>query len=571
MHIKRRSHRTSLLILVICLGCFMASPSVVWSASSQVALDRERNSVQPAPLSKPKLQIMDERQGLPQNELGISLQLKSLSISNASAFTEEELLAPYRDLYGTRIPYARLQEISAELTKKYREAGYLLSRVVMPDQEADIDAADIRFIALEGYIESIRYSGDEKLIERVKKYFAPAEEILLGMKPLRHSVFERHMLLLNDVSGLDVSSRFERGTLPGSSVLHISVKENIVQGSFNWGNTGTDETGPHIGSVAMGLNMLPFIGNNTVIDYTQAANRREYWSARISEQYQMWNGLTFSASYTYSDSPEMDSKWAKDNDYKTESSTCTFGVSYPFIRSRDINLRAGLSYEHRDSDWSHSLFENYSGEDKLRTLSANLNFDFSDSFGGITQIIPTISVGLDVFDATDKSERATNTMAPANYWKFNLYLSRDQQLPHHFSVFTAAELQLASESLSSYNRFSFGGSRFGRGYDLGAIEGDNAFAVSVEPRWTHYLTDSMAMQLFSFVDYGVVWATNEWDDTPYSEEGASVGAGIRLWGHAGSEMFPDFNISTYVAYPLRETDSDDANSPRVVFQLGLFF
>ncbi len=568
MHTETRRPGISLLLLAVCLGWFTAFPSAARAASSQVILDRERDNVQPAPLSKPKLQIADERQAGAQADPGVSLRLNSLGVSGATAFTEEELLAPYRELYGTRIPYARLQEIGAELTRKYREAGYLLSRVVMPDQEADIDAADIRFIALEGYIESIRYSGDEGLVERFKRYFAPAEKILLGMKPLRHSVFERQMLLMNDVPGLDVSSRFERGTLPGASVLHVNVKADKVQGSFNWGNTGTDETGPHIGSAALELNTLPFIGNNTLVDYTQAADRREYWSARIVERYQMWNGLTFSASYAYSDSPEMDSQWARDNDYETESSTYTASVSYPFIRSRDLNLRAGLTYEHRDSEWVQF---DYEGEDKLRTLSANLNFDFSDSFGGITQIIPTVSRGLDVFDASDKSEKASNKTAPADYWKFNLYLSRDQQLPRNFSLFTAAELQLASESLSSYNRFSFGGSQFGRGYDLGAVEGDNAFAASVEPRWTYYPTDNMALQLFSFADYGVVWATDRRENEKYSEEGSSVGAGIRLWGHAGSDMLPDFNISLYVAQPLQKVDSDDADSPRFVFQFGLFF
>ena len=74
-----------------------------------------------------------------------------------------------------------------------------------------------------------------------------------------------------------------------------------------------------------------------------------------------------------------------------------------------------------------------------------------------------------------------------------------------------------------------------------------------------------------FYLYGVVWATNEWDDKSYSEEGSSLGAGIRLWGHAGSPVLPDFNITTYMAYPLKDVDSDDANSPRFVFQLGLFF
>ena len=91
--------------------------------------------------------------------------------------------------------------------------------------------------------------------------------------------------------------------------------------------------------------------------------------------------------------------------------------------------------------------------------------DFSDALGGVTQIIPTIYRGLNVFDATNESLDASNSLAPAEFWKFGIYVSRNQQLPYNFSVFTAAEAQFSDASLSSYNKFFLGGSQFGRGYD----------------------------------------------------------------------------------------------------------
>ena len=556
------------LILCCILTNFLFT-STAESASSQVSLDRERDRVQEGPLSQPKIRIDEERQQRSPVNDGVMLTLHSLSISGNTVFTAEELLSPYQNLYGQRIPYSRLREISDELTRKYREAGYILSRVVMPAQETDIASANIRFVAIEGYLQSVTYSGDSRILERFKSYFAPAEKRLLAMKPLDHSVFERYVLLMRDAPGIEISSRFERGSVPGGSILHINVKGDMVDGSLSWGNMGTKETGPWIGSVGLGVNALPFIGNRTSVTYTQAADRQEYWSVQVAERYQMWNGLTFTASWAYSDSPEMDSEFAELFDYQTESNTFNIGSFYPIIRSRDLNLRAGINYEHRNSDTF--IADEHTGKDRLRTLSANLNFDFSDSWGGITQIIPTIYRGLKVFDASDKSFYATNTLAPAEYWKFGIYASRDQQLPYNFSLFTAAEAQFANESLSSYNRFSFGGSHFGRGYDLGAIEGDNGFAVSFEPRWTQYPTDTTAFQLFSFIDYGTVWTTKSTWGMPDQQEGSSVGLGCRLWGRVGSEMMPDFNITAFVAQPMQAVEGYDADTPRLVIQGGIFF
>lgn len=568
MSLKERRQGKSLTIFLCLLLCAVAWGNA-YAANSTVILDRERDKPRNTPLSQPKPSVEEgtaESRNLGYNT---NLTLHSLSVTGSTVFSEKELLAPYRDLFGTRITYGRLRGISAEMTKKYREAGYILSRVIMPAQDVDAADAHIRLIAIEGFIEAIEYSGDSRVLERFKRYFSSIEKDLLGKKPLRHSDFERHMLLMKDVSGLEVSSRFERGELPGGSKLHIDVQGDLVEGSFNMGNTGTDETGPIIGSVSVGLNTLPVIGNKATLTYTQAFDYREYHSVQIADRYQLWNGLTFTGSYAYSDSPEMDSDFADLWDYRTDSSTYNIGVSYPIIRSRDVNLIAGANYEHRNSDTflSDEPFQ----KDRLRTLSASLNFDFSDAWGGITQLIPTVYHGLNIFDASNKSEEATNTLAPAEYWKLDLYASRDQQLLNNFSIFTMAEAQLSSESLSSYNKFSYGGSQFGRGYDPGILEGDNAFAVSVEPRWTTYPTNSTALQLFSFIDYGTVWTSKRIEGLPKSEYGSSVGIGVRLWGHVGSDTMPDFRISAFAAQPLKAVNDDKADSPRLVLQGAISF
>lgn len=555
-------------ILVLSMGIAAVSPCVSFAANSLDVLDRQRDQSRPAPLSQPKLQITEDGRFFGAGG-GAQCILRSLQIAGSTVFSEEELLAPYRALFGARISLAKIHAITAELTKKYRDAGYLLSRVIIPEQEVEQSGADIRLLVVEGFIESIEYTGDERILERFKSYFAPAEKKIIGQKPLKHSVFERYMLLIQDVAGIEISSRFQKGTLPGASILVLNVRGDMVEGNLGWGNTGTDSSGPGIASASLSANTLPVIGARTSVSYSQANNYREYWSLQIAQRYQMWNGLNFNASYAYSDSPEMDTDFARTFDYTTRSHTFNLGASYPVIRSRDLNLSLGVNYEHRNSD--ADVFGERFTRDRLRTLSINANMDFSDALGGVTQFIPTLSRGLYVFDATDESQGASNSLAPAGFWKFGVYASRNQRLPFDFSVFTAAEAQFSDASLSSYNKFFLGGSQFGRGYEPGVVEGDNGFAALLEPRWTYALSENASIQLFGFIDWGSVWTSKSVWGVPDSQEASSAGGGVRLWGHAGDERLPDFNISAFIGQPLKKAGDDSGDSPRFVFQAGISF
>lgn len=538
------------------------------AANSLDILDRQRDQKRPTPLSQPKIQITEE--GTPTDPTGgAQFTLRSFQIVGSTVFSEEELLAPYQELFGSQMSFAHLYAITAGLTKKYRDAGYLLSRVIIPEQEVDQSGAVIRLLVVEGFIESIEYTGDERILEHFKSYFAPVEKKLVGRKPLKHSDFERYMLLMQDVAGITISSRLQKGAQPGSATLVLDVQGDLVEGNLGWGNTGTEASGPGIASAGLSVNTLPVIGAQTTVSYAQANNYREYWSVQVAERYQMWNGLTFNASYAYSDSPEMDTDFARLFDYTTWSHTFNVGASYPLIRSRDLNLSFGVNYEHRNS--KADVFNERFTRDRLRTLSVNANMDFSDALGGVTQIIPTVYRGLNVFDASDESFDASNSLAPAEFWKFGIYVSRDQALPHGFSLFTAAEAQFSDSSLSSYNKFYMGGSQFGRGYDPGVIEGDNGFAVLFEPRWTCQLSKETTLQLFSFIDWGTVWTSKSVWGVPDSQDAASAGAGIRLSGHEGEDYLPGFNISAFIAQPLKEAGDDPGDSPRFVLQVGLSF
>lgn len=529
-------------------------------------MDRQRQQP-PEPKSLPPVRIGEDAATSGPDQ-SVRFILGSLRVEGATVFTEEELLAPYRGKFGSQLSFNEINGIAAEMTKKYRDAGYVLSRVVVPAQDADPLMAHIRFVAVEGYIASIEYSGDTSFVARFKDYFSSVEQKLLGKKPLKHKDFEREMLLLKDLSGVEISSHFKEAPVHGGSILVLEIKRDMIDGSIGWGNTGTDSSGPGIFSVSMGASTLPLIGARSSISYSQADDISEYYSIQVGQSYQFSNGLIASASYAFSESQKPDSEFARLFEYETRSDTFSLGLSYPFIRSRDVNLSLGASFDYRNS--YADLLDARFTSDRLRSLTVNANFDFSDEWGGLTQLVPSITQGLSIMGATDKHADSASPMASAEYIRANLYASRNQHLFSGASLFLSGSAQIADSHQASYNRFMLGGSQFGRGYDPGVIEHDNGAAFSIEPRWTFYPTEQCAIQPFAFCDGGTVWASREIDGVEDEDHLSSAGLGIRFWGHLGDERLPDFNISFFVGKPLEKVGNEPTHE-RFVVQATLFF
>jgi len=557
--------RAAFLFVPLTLLCSVFHPLPAFTAALDV-LDKERQA-RPEPKSQPPLRVTEEA-GRPVYDQSLRFTLASLRVEGATVFSEEELLAPYAALYGTEVSFAAINKIAAELTKKYRDKGYLLSRVTLPAQELEPGKAAVRLVAVEGYISSVEYVGEEKFVEHFRSYFSTAEKKLLGERPLRHQDFEREMLLLRDLPGVKVASRFKEGDERGASVLVLTVEPKMISGSVGWDNSGTESAGPYMFNASLSLAALPFIGAKTTLSYNQAVDFNEYHNIQIAESYQFSNGLSLQGSYAYSACPDADTDFARKFDYSTQSDTFNFGLSYPIIRSRDMNLSAGLALASRDTigDVADERFTT----DRLRSITANITFDIADEWGGVSQIIPSFTSGLNILNATDEAEDASNPLAPATYFKFNLYLSRNQQLFAKFSLFAAASTQFSDAPLSSYNQFQLGGTQFGRSSEAGIIENDNGAAFTIEPRWTHWLTDKTAIQPYVFYDWGRAWSHGDVADKPDSESMSSLGAGLRLWGHVGHDPLPDFSLGFYAAKGL-ESIRDQGTDNRCGVQVTLLF
>jgi hemolysin activation/secretion protein len=546
------------------------SPSV---AADLDIIDRQRRETPPPPTAGPPLPVGPDAPAAAPDDSPRFL-LGSLSVEGATIFAETELTAPYQALLGQEISFARLDGIAGEMTRKYREAGYLLSRVVVPAGQADAKDAQIRLVALEGFLGAVRYEGEAALAEIFQAYWRAVEARLLSRRPLKHADFEREMLLLQDLPGLEVASRFEEAPgEPGASALILTLTRKPFRLDFNGGNTGTRSAGRGMINLAAGLATRPFLGGKTGLTWSQAAHRREYYALTLDHSHQFANGLVARASYAESHSPEPDSDFARAFDYETASRTFTAGISYPFLRGRALNLSAGIEYEHRngESDLANSPYT----RDRLRHLTLEANIDFSDEWGGLTQLVPSFTRGLAIRHATDEDPDASAPNAPARFNRFKLYVSRNQSLPRNFSVFAAAEAQSADEPLSSYDRYSVGGNQFGRGYLPGVIENDQGLAASLEARWQTSL-GGLTAQPFVFADYGKTWAAKRLPGAAGKESVRSAGLGLRLMGplpgpNPAGQAPGRFTLTAFVAKPQKAIYEVETSDERYLLQATFAF
>jgi hemolysin activation/secretion protein len=314
------------------------------------------------------------------------------------------------------------------------------------------------------------------------------------------------------------------------------------------------------------VNTIPFLGSSTSLNYTQATHFNEYFNLSLQHSYLWSSGFSLNASYALSESRKPDTEFSRLFDQSTKSETFTIGASYFWIRSRNLNVSTDLSFTHRNSEVN--LLDSPYTEERIRFFDFSINTDFSDELGGVTQIIPSFTQGLNINNATNFDVNSSRPLAPADFNKANLYISRNQQLVADLSLFFSGSFQYAFNDLPSYATFSFGGTQYGRGYDPGSLEDDHGAAGSVELRFTQYYTET-ALQPFLFGDVGKVWPKTKFDGEAKQETLSSMGLGFRFWGELNDQFISKFSIEAFGAKPLKTYN--DSSYPRFIIIARLEF
>src|SRR5205085_654253 len=170
---------------------------------------------------------------------GPQFELRDVIVTGAHAIPADIIAGVYRPFLGKRVSLDALADIAVKIGDLYREAGYHLSRAIVPPQ--DIRAGLVRVKVIEGSITEVALKGDADRFG-VRPMLNP----VLAERPLRLATLERQLLLINDRPDVRIvdSALEEIGVATGNFRLVVGLKTWPVYTSFGLDNLGSSTVGP---------------------------------------------------------------------------------------------------------------------------------------------------------------------------------------------------------------------------------------------------------------------------------------------------------------------------------------
>jgi hemolysin activation/secretion protein len=214
---------------------------------------------------------------IPQGAETVRFTLKAIKVEGAPAFPASDIEGLYRDYLNKEITLDTVWKIAAMITRHYEDAGYFLSRAVVPLQ--DIKGGVVRIRVVEGYVEEVRL--DDPLAGN--RIVAELIERLKEERPARSQTVEGILLRLNDLPGVSFRSVIEpvedETKNDGAVRLLLIREEKKGIGSVSFDNYSSRYLGPFEGAASYETSLLPLQGTSVSSLVGVPARKLEYWSA----------------------------------------------------------------------------------------------------------------------------------------------------------------------------------------------------------------------------------------------------------------------------------------------------
>ncbi|MEI9890885.1 MAG: ShlB/FhaC/HecB family hemolysin secretion/activation protein [Caulobacteraceae bacterium] len=251
------------------------------------------------------------------------------------------------------------------------------------------------------------------------------------------------------------------------------------------------------------------------------------------------DGLRLFATASYSATRPSQALRALDTEGKALNVEAA--LSYPLIRSRDLNLLLRGGFAWRDVRSENAIVVPLF-DDHVRSLELGVYANALDRWGGYSTAQATLVQGLSLFGATSKSAPdKSHATASGVFTRLDVEATRQQPLSDQISLLVGAGGQTAfNGSLLASEQYSIGGYNYGRAFDPADATGDSALAGRVELQWTPVFRPQglSGLQPYTFYEHGQVWQAQPPLGTPTSQTLVSAGLGLRftLLGRINSDL-----------------------------------
>ena len=421
-----------------------------------------------------------------------------------NGFTDEQLTAVIQDLIGKSLSFDDIQKAAKRIQNFYRDEGYFLAQVYIPEQEVK-NGVIIIYIS-EGKLDSKQPFEIKKNNLRLKEGVSESY-FIEGMKgKFTQKGLERAILNFNEVPGIDAKVTLKPGKDAYSTSIVIDASEGpAVTGSIFLDNYGNRYTGQNRATGTVFINNPTKIGDQITFNMITAPTGnfslnqlgynfpigRDGMRGTLS-----FNQLKYKIGKDLKTSPQS----------KGDAFTYTANVKYPLLRSAERALLILAGYNLKD------MYNETTGvetSDKIiESFDSSILFQNIDNIflGGYMQALLKQSFGeLDLSGAsTDLSsdQGSSGAKTDGSFNKTYIQFLRIQRIVERLDLQILGSMQFASQNLDSSEKFTLGGIGGIRAFPSGEASGDEGRKVGIDLR---YKPNSSYINLFDNMQYGLFY------------------------------------------------------------------
>lgn len=460
-------------------------------------MTQELNPSAALPKNPPALDIEAQPSPTYNTNDASTVVVNQLHINGISRFGEAELIMLTGFEPGSAYSLADLHQMANKIQGYYRRNGYFLARAYLPAQDNADQSVTIAVI-------EAQYG--KLVLRNTSTLSAPVIHSRLRRLQsgsiIAKADLERSVLLLNDIPGVVLKSTLALGETTGTADLIIDVSDDRrFTGSIDFDNNGNRFTGANRLGGSMNVNnptghgdlaALRALSSFSGLDMAQVAYQIPVQDGQV--------GVSYSSTHY-----ALGQDFASLNAHGTAIVASLYS-SYPFIRSRELNLTGRMSYG--EKKLQDRIDSNFTATDKKTAVwTIGSTGDSLDGYagGGMNTFALNYSVGqLNIQTPAAFFVDNITAHTQGNYQKFDFNASRLQALDALTSFYVALSGQFASKNLDTSEKFMLGGSSGVRAYPQGEAPGDEGYLLNLEMRRQLPKPDRLPgdIQLIGLIDSG---------------------------------------------------------------------
>jgi hemolysin activation/secretion protein len=449
-----------------------------------------------------------------------SFTLGAVNVDGATVFSQQQLSRAFESYLATEVDRAKLAQMADSITKRYRQAGYLLSYAMVPAQR--VDAGMVRLSVVEGRIRDVRVQGAGAAQGAIEAMASP----LVKGGPLKSAELERAIGLVRDFPGVTVTdvALMKSDAEAGLYTLKITVAPDRIRAFTYADNRGTGSIGHSRVYNSFAISSLGLPGDELRVDlFAMPGGHSSYLYGQVAAAVPISHtGLRFQLSAS-----RGDQYLRADERFDGQSDNVSAQLSYPLLRSRALTLLGKASL----TDWRSVGTQSGARQLHDRLRVARLGVEFSSEGKLAFQGEAVISQGLGFGGMTRVGDPlASRPDASGRFTKAALSAQASSQLSDRFSLRAVVLAQYSNRPLLSAEEFSLGGNRVGRAYDFNDKTGDRGAGggLEISYRLGQSNQNRASTELFGFVDAGVAVDMKSAIAPRKTRSVASAGVGTRF-------------------------------------------